>query len=93
MVIKVAVWLTINASAPFTPQAAQEAIDEGEVKVYKQADGRTFYVMESIEIERTKKCKKLVSVSDAKNGVKLSSKFIEKMLEDDARRKHSGIVS
>ena len=83
----------ISACAPFISQAATAAIDEGEVKVYKHPSGRTFYVMDSIEIEQSRKTKQAIAVSQEQNKMKINAGFLEKMLEDNARRKHSGILA
>ena len=82
----------ISARAPFTSQAAMDAINDGEVKVYKHPSGRTFYVMDSIEIEQSRKTKQSIGVSQQQNNMKISGKLLETMIEDNARRKHCGIL-
>ena len=82
----------ISACAPFTSQAATAAIDEGEVKVYKHPSGRTFYVMDSIEIEQTRKSRQKIGVSQQGSAKQVNGGWLQKMIEDNARRKHSGIL-
>ena len=82
----------ISARAPFTSQAAYDALNDGEVKAYKHPSGRTFYVMDSIEIEHSRKTKQTIAVSQDQNNMKISSACLENMVEDNARRKHCGIL-
>ena len=85
--------LMISARAPFTSQAAYDALNDGEVKAYKHPSGKMFYVMDSIEIEQSRKTKQAINVSQEQNNMKINAGFLEKMLEDNARRKHSGILA
>jgi hypothetical protein len=84
--------IMISASATFTSQAAYAAIDDGEVKVFKHPSGKNFYVMDSIEVEQTRKSKQKIGVSQQGIANKVNGGWVQKMIEDNARRKHSGIL-
>ena len=85
------IWLILSASAPFTSQAATAAIDDGEVKVFQHASGKKFYVMDSIEIQQSKKTRQTLSLSQTQKNVKISGDALDKMIEDNACRNHCGI--
>ena len=56
--------------------------------MFKHPSGRTFYVMDAIEMEQSKKTRQTLSVSQQNKNLKISNPLLDEMIEDNACRKH-----